>query len=182
MIQLSIFQTFSHWEKAKDVNSSRIFYLKDDILELRLKYQIHQSRFGFVQKLLNLSLWSFQTFDVLFGLMLQKITDWIIKVEPVIIEQSLNWLIRLFESFQRFVSFQFLQLIFKNIDTLLNFLFPLWKLLTFEEKYFIELQWARRENKRFLFILKKQHQSLLIILPNLIERQSLVIDLFRKVL
>ncbi len=63
---------------------------------------------------------------------------------------------------------------------MLDLLFPLFELFAFEEEEFAEFDGG--EDERVVFVFEEEHKGFLVVLPDFVEGECAVVDLFSKVL
>jgi hypothetical protein len=86
----------------------------------------------------------------------------------------------LLDGFEGFVLFEFGKLLFEDVDGVLDLFFPLFELFAFEEKEFAEFDGG--EDERVMFVFEEEHEGFLVVLPDFVESECAVVDLFGEVL
>ncbi len=84
------------------------------------------------------------------------------------------------DGFEGFVLFEFGELLFEDVNWMLDLFFPLFELFAFEEEEFAEFDvW---EDERMVFVFEEEHEGFLVVLPDFVEGECAVVDLFGEVL
>ena len=86
----------------------------------------------------------------------------------------------LLEGFEGFVLFEFGELLFEDVNGVLDLFFPLLELFAFEEEEFAEFDGG--EDEGVMFVFEEEHEGFLVVLPDFVEGECAVVDLFGEVL